>query len=70
MTDKPTPTPTSLASAYLSGAFAILLGTVALYLSVQLLRSIAGVLIGAGIVVLVLLLMLAVRRARRRSREW
>ena len=67
MSDKPTPK--SLSSNYLNAALAILVGSIAMYLTVQLLRSIAVPLIIASAVLIIVWTLRTLRRLRRPS-DW
>jgi Flp pilus assembly protein TadB len=63
------PTPRSLSSNYLNAALAILVGSIAVYLTVQLLRSIAVPLIVASVVLTAVWTLRTLRRLRRPS-DW
>lgn len=66
MSDKPTtPTP----AKFLHAALAVLVGTMAIYLAMELLRSMLMLLAVASVLILAAWLVVAVRRARRPS-DW
>jgi len=67
MSDKPSPK--TIPSSFLSAAVSILFGSIALYLAIQLLRSIAGPLIILGVAFIALWTLWLLRRVRRRS-DW
>jgi hypothetical protein len=62
------PAPAALPARFLSAALSILFGSIALYLSVQLLQSMLGDLVGIGLCVLIVTICLAILRLRRRLR--
>jgi hypothetical protein len=67
MSDKPSPK--NLPSNFVGVAFSVLIGSIALYLAVQLLRAIAVPLIVGSIVIGVVWLLWMLRRLRR-PEQW
>lgn len=67
MSDKPSPK--SMSSAFLSAALAVLVGSIAVYLTVQLLRSIAVPLVIIGTLLLAIWVLRQLRRLRPPS-DW
>jgi len=67
MSDKPTPA--APPSRFLSAALSIFVGSIALYLSMQVLRSMLAVFVAVGLVIFAAFACLALLRLRRRRYE-
>ncbi len=63
------PSPKSMSSSFLSAALAVLVGSIAVYLTVELLRSIAVPLVIVGVLMLSVWAMRQLRRLRPPS-DW